>query len=96
MLLVFIGLVAATVLIISTYNLIMQSAEMEEAKIKICNDLEKHPEDLGIRALGDSVYSLCDCNRTANGTYDCFYNKQMAAKQWDKYRSDLQGNQLWK
>jgi hypothetical protein len=74
MLLVFIGLMAATFIIISAYNLVAQSQQLEEMNQRICNDLEEHPDDIGIRVMGDSVYSLCECNKTDNGTWDCTYN----------------------
>lgn len=94
--LIFILIVATVYLVIAGYMLFMQSQERDRLQEKICDDLEKNPESIGIRVLGDSAYRLCECNQLENGTWNCIYSKQRAAQGWDKYRMELQETQLWK
>lgn len=79
MLLVFIGLMAATFIIISSYNLMAQSSQIEEMNQRICADITENQTDLGIRMIQGYADSICDCQQYENGTWICIYSKERAA-----------------
>jgi hypothetical protein len=78
MLLVFIGLMAATFLILSTYNLVMQSQQIDVMNKRICDDYSKNQNDLGVRSIQGYADSICDCKRLENGTWNCIYSSEKA------------------
>jgi hypothetical protein len=79
MLLVFIGLMAATFIIISTYNLMAQSQQLAEMNQRICADITENQSDLGIRMIQGYADSMCDCKPYENGTWICVYSKEKAS-----------------
>lgn len=94
--LIFIAMLAAIYLIIALTNIFLQSAEMDKARAKICDDLEKNPGDIGVRVLGDSAYTLCRCNQTANGTWDCVFDEAQAMRLTDNMTKIREDVVVWK
>lgn len=79
MLLVFIGLMAATFLILSVYNLVNQSSEVERMNKQICDEMGDNQTNIGIRMIQGYADSICDCKVLDNGTWNCIYSKERAA-----------------
>jgi hypothetical protein len=78
MLLIFIGLIAATFLILYTYNLMAQSQQMAEMNQRICDDYSKNQNDIGVKSIQGYVDSICNCTPFENGTWNCIYSSAKA------------------
>jgi hypothetical protein len=78
MLLIFIGLMAATFIIIYSYNLLAQSSEIQVMNQRICDDYSKNEHDLGVRSIQGYADSICDCKQLENGTWNCIYSSAKA------------------